>query len=211
MARLSSTARSASQDGDELEVDYSERAGFLTGKAAAIADWLAKKEKNDPAFRRLVWRLQWKKYWKSKDAVRKAAIVAYRKRWAKDNHERVRKAANKARKKRRGVAANWKAELAAKKAKRAVARQARRAATVYTCVQCGSQWSPIGRIPSRPPKYCDRPCLAKANYERGKKAGKAWALRTKEHRKDRPSRTASDQGMHHDHPSTATASGSCTA
>jgi hypothetical protein len=42
MARLSSAARAA--DRDDLEVDYSERAGFLTGKAAAIAEWSHRKE-----------------------------------------------------------------------------------------------------------------------------------------------------------------------
>lgn len=44
MARLSSAARAADR-GDELDVDYSERNGFLTGKAAAIADWMHRKDK----------------------------------------------------------------------------------------------------------------------------------------------------------------------
>lgn len=43
MSRLSGVARAAQQE-DALDVDYSERAGFLTGKSAAMADWAHRKE-----------------------------------------------------------------------------------------------------------------------------------------------------------------------
>ena len=54
MSRLSSAARAASHD-DDLAVDYSERAGFLTGKSAALADWAHRKEQStyDVLFKRL--------------------------------------------------------------------------------------------------------------------------------------------------------------
>jgi hypothetical protein len=41
---------------DELDLDYSERAGFMTGKSAAIADWRHRKEVRD--FGALVNRLR---------------------------------------------------------------------------------------------------------------------------------------------------------
>lgn len=63
-------------------------------------------------------------------------------------------------------------------------RRVRLAATIYTCAVCGACWSPIKLAPN-PPKYCSRPCSARANYARGKAANKSWALRTKEHRRDR--------------------------
>ena len=178
MARLSSTARAARQD-DELDVDYSERDGFLTGKAAAIADWRFRKERNDPEFRRLIWRLQAKKYWAAKDPDRKAAIVAYREKWREEHRELHNAYSRKAKRKRRSNPEIRAAEIAEKRAKRAVGRQQRRAATVYTCQVCGTQWSPLGRLPSRPPSYCPNgaACRSKANYQRGKADGKPWALR----------------------------------
>jgi len=39
-----------------LDVDYSERAGFLTGKAAALAEWRHKKDKRE--FERMCGRLR---------------------------------------------------------------------------------------------------------------------------------------------------------
>jgi hypothetical protein len=42
----------------DVDLDYSERAGFQVGKAAAMAEWRARKEIDDPEFQRLVWRLQ---------------------------------------------------------------------------------------------------------------------------------------------------------
>ena len=183
MARLSSTARAARHD-DELDVDYSERAGFLTGKAAAIADWRFRKEQKDPEFRRLVWRLQAKKYWAEKDPARKAAIVAYRERWREEHRELHNAYSRKAKRKRRNNPEIRAAEISAKRAKRAAASQRRRAATVYTCEVCGSQWSPIGRIPTQPPKYCEQRCASKAAYARAKEA-RATAIPTGEEGKAR--------------------------
>lgn len=187
MARMSSAARSARQD-DELEVDYSERAGFLTGRAAAIADWAFRKLQNEGDFKRLIWRLQAKKYWASKPEERKALIRAYRERWRQLHADRHNASSRRAKAKRRKNPAIWRAELEAKREARAIERQARRAATIYTCAVCGTRWSPaVGRIPTRPPKYCPNgtSCRGKANYQRGKVAGKPWAMRTKEHRRDR--------------------------
>lgn len=187
MSKLSSAARAA-EGGDGLDVDYSERSGFLTGRNAAIQDWKFRKEQQEGDFKRLIWRLQAKKYWASKPEERKALIRAYREQWRKKHADRANASSRKSKARRRKDPAAWRAELDAKKEARAVERQARRAATIYTCAQCGSQWSPVGRIPARAPKYCDHPCAAKANYQRGKVAGKPWALRTKEHRRDRKPR-----------------------
>lgn len=54
MARISTTARAARGDSPNLE--YSERAGFLTGKAAAIADWEHRKE--EAQYKKLFERLR---------------------------------------------------------------------------------------------------------------------------------------------------------
>lgn len=165
MTRKSAAARAASDD--DLEIDYSERAGFLTGKAAALAEWQHKKLKNDPEFRRLIWRLQAKKYWATKPEERKKAIRAYRKAWAKARPDHLRLIYQRARRKRRSDPKKWRAELDAKKAKREIARRAKRAATVYTCCDCGTQWSPgVGRLPARPPIRCPNRCRTPEKLEK---------------------------------------------
>jgi hypothetical protein len=186
MARKSGAARAA--EGDELELDYAERDGFLTGRNAAIQDWRFRKEQQEGDFQRLVWRLQAKKYWAAKPEERKALIRAYRERWRKEHMDRANESSRKSKAKRRRDPQLRRVEIEEKRAKRAVERQARRAAIVYTCAVCGTQWSPaVGRIPARAPKYCPNgtSCRGRANYQRGKAAGKRWALRTKEHRTDR--------------------------
>lgn len=67
MARKSSAARAA--EDNELDVDYSERNGFLTGKAAAIADWYHRK---------------------GKAADQKLYAVLRARRWVQNNPERAR-------------------------------------------------------------------------------------------------------------------------
>lgn len=44
MSKLSSAAHAASGKDAKLELDYSERSGFLTGKAARLADWAHRRE-----------------------------------------------------------------------------------------------------------------------------------------------------------------------
>lgn len=78
MAKLSSAARVASQD-EELEVDYSERSGFLTGKSAALADWAHRKEKK---------------------AFEKVVAVLRTRRWQKNNPDRARENQRKTDKKK---------------------------------------------------------------------------------------------------------------
>ena len=170
MARRSSAAV-ALQERD-IDVDYSERAGFLTGKSAAIAEWRFRKEQGDPKFRQLVWRLQAKKYWAAKSPDRKARIYAYRRQWAKEHPERVRAMMVRAHRKFRSDPRNREHEARQKREKRAVGSQARRAATVYTCVVCGAQWSPVGRIPTRPPIYNSLSCRNRVQYARARAAGK---------------------------------------
>ena len=73
MAKKSSASRAADTDGDGL--DYSERAGFLTGKAAAIADW---------------------QHRKAKENDQKLYAVLRARRWVKNNPERARENNRKA-------------------------------------------------------------------------------------------------------------------
>jgi hypothetical protein len=161
----------------------------VTGtRAAGIHEWLLKREdpRRDPEFRRLVWRLRAKRDWATKSPERKSAIRAYRKQWYEDNKERCFELAAKWKRERRKDPTYREAENATKRAKRAVETEQRRRSIVYTCEQCGAQWSNFkGRIPSRPPKYCSSSCRARANYERGKAAGKRWAKRDKASRRDR--------------------------
>lgn len=84
----------------ELAVDYSERAGFLVGKAAAIADWRFRREEEE--FERLIARLKGKKR-RATDAYRKMMRIcnarwrqkypgkraAYYAEWAKKNRSRI--------------------------------------------------------------------------------------------------------------------------
>jgi hypothetical protein len=49
-------------------------------------------------------------------------------------------------------------EVVNRRAKRRAESAARKAATVYECVHCAAQWSPVGRIPTRKPKYCSVKC-----------------------------------------------------
>ena len=135
--------------------------------------------------RRLSWRKFAKKWWANATPEQKAKVYAYRQQWARENWGRVLESGRKAKRKRRAKPGAWAAELSEKRARRAAETQARRAELVYTCSSCGSQWCQLGRIPSRPPKYCTQACRARANYLRGKAAQKPWALRTKEHRADR--------------------------
>lgn len=73
MARKSSNARAA--EDNDLEVDFSERSGFMTGKAAAIADW---------------------QHRKTKQADQKLYAVLRARRWYKNNPERARENNKKA-------------------------------------------------------------------------------------------------------------------
>ena len=76
MARKSSAARAA--EDNDVDLDFSERAGFLTGKAARLADWLHRKEKRE--FEKLVRKL------KRQTPAYKAAAAAGRAR----NREKIR-------------------------------------------------------------------------------------------------------------------------
>lgn len=62
-------------------------------------------------------------------------------------------------------------KAAAMGAKRALETQRRREQTVYTCRVCGSYWSPLGRLPTRPPTYCSQACRSREGYRRAKARG----------------------------------------
>ena len=144
--------------------------GFQIGRSFAILEWRHKKEAEE--FQRLVWRLQARKYWAAKNPESKARIQAYRRQWALAHPEQVQGYNAKAKARLRSNPAYREKEAATMRAKRAIATAERRANTVYTCAECGTRWSPVRRIPSRPPKYCAQPCKSRAAYRRARAAGK---------------------------------------
>ncbi len=60
---------------ERLEVDYSERSGFLTGKSAAIADWINKRE--DAKYREIFRKLYNRKWWKEHPEYNRERAMAY--------------------------------------------------------------------------------------------------------------------------------------
>lgn len=149
--------------------------GFQVGKSVALLDWQHKREEKE--FQRLVWRLRARKYWAAKSPESKARIRDYRRRWALRHPGLVKGYNAKARKKRTGAYRAKQAER--QRAVRAIATAERRAATVYTCCVCGTQWSPVGRLPPREPHVCPNGarCKSRLQWLRGK-YGAAW----REHR-----------------------------
>lgn len=137
--------------------------GFQVGRAAALSEWKFRREADDPAFKRLVLRLQARKQWADKTPEKKSRIREYRQTWEQANRAERLAATNQARRKRRTKAIRAK-EAAAKRARRAE----RRIGIVYVCLQCGQRWQqdPEKRFPSRRPDYCSRSCRAKAAYRR---------------------------------------------
>lgn len=99
MARPSSAARAASGRDDEIDVDYSERAGFLTGRAAAMADWAFRKEQREGD--KLIARL-YQRHWARRERRRHPERVRARlQRWRDANREHVRALERTRRAKRR--------------------------------------------------------------------------------------------------------------
>lgn len=147
--------------------------GMLVGRAAAISEWRMRKEIDDPAFKRLIWRLYARNRWARLDPNLKAKARAYRDRWRRENKERYQAAVNRARRRgRKNGAVWWKREKARKRKRFAAEQTAKFRREVHTCVVCGAQWCiAFGRIPSRRPKYCSQPCRARANYLRMRKKG----------------------------------------
>lgn len=160
-----SEARVGAVYGDAFDPSFDDDgrlAGYsFTGtRGRGVYEW---QEKRDAAeFKKLCDRLRQKKWWRELSAEERQAVYLKRRAWAKANPERAKEITRKAKAKRRksGKAA------AESRARRARKRAKRRAATVYTCAMCPAQWSPIGRIPSRPPKYCGQRCRSRAQYQR---------------------------------------------
>lgn len=155
--------------------------GFLVGKAAALSDWLFRKEQDE--FKRLVWRVQAQQYWARKTPEQKEHAYAYRRQWAKDHPESVKRSAKKSKAKYRQDPTRAEAEN--RRAKRRAESAVRRAATVYECDHCGSQWSPVGRIPCRPPRWCSIKCRNAHTLEARRAAGQCFDCRAPAHGKIR--------------------------
>lgn len=135
----------------DFDVDYSERAGFLTGKAAAMADWAHRKDAK--AFEKLVNVLRVKKWQKANVLHVRAVRRDYVKR-----PERKLLRAEKA--KRRRIQA-WEPD-----------------ATVLTCRHCGTQWCRVvprvvagvrGRGPGPVPEFCTEAHARRFRYEQNRR------------------------------------------
>ncbi len=176
---------------EEIGLTKGGRVEFF-GKDGYSFNRFAKRGREEREFAQLCRRLSWskfaKKWWATATPEQKAKVYSYRQKWARENWQSVLESARRSKKKRRArpeVRAN---EALAKREARMPARELRRAELVYTCATCGVQWCQLGRIPSRPPKYCTQSCRARANYLRGKASGANWAKRTKDFRNDREHR-----------------------
>jgi hypothetical protein len=112
----------------DLELDFRERDGFQIGKAAALADWQARKE--EAGFKRLCHRL-YARNWARKERSRNPERVRARlNRWRAENREKVRllDRMRKARKRRQ---------------------------VILTCQWCGQKFRPK-RFSTA--KWCSRTC-----------------------------------------------------
>jgi len=137
--------------------------GYQVGRNAALLDWQHKRE--DAAFDRLVQRLLAKRYWAAKNPASKARIRAYCRQWHREHWEHCREMVREWKRRRRSKDPAYRArETAQQRERRAKARELRCAATVYTCLECGAQWSPVGRVPSREPLYCSHACGSRHRY-----------------------------------------------
>lgn len=72
----------------DLDLDYTERAGFMVGRTAAIAEWRHRKEVGD--FERLCSKLYQRKWARMKRQRAPEAMRAYQRGWRARNAERLR-------------------------------------------------------------------------------------------------------------------------
>lgn len=117
----------------DLDLDYSERAGFMVGKSAAIADWRFHKEEGD--FKKLCHRLYMRNWAKARRRLFPELVKAYQKAWRDRNREKIRKA---------------------DRDRRAAKRQPK----FIVCWVCGTkkQVRAIVTTPGRETKFCSRKC-----------------------------------------------------
>jgi hypothetical protein len=122
----------------ELDLDYTERAGFLTGKSAKLADWHFKKEQAE--------------------FTRQVAVLRAKK-WAAENPEKRRENANRYASKPEARARS----LALAKAR----RREKVDPTVHTCAECGVQWCrmPGTRGRAGAGKFCRNASYARPSYQ----------------------------------------------
>lgn len=112
----------------DLELDFRERDGFQIGRAAALADWEARRE--DKAFARLCSRLYQRRWAKKRRAEQPERVRGNLCRWRRANGERIR---------------------AQERARRAKKRKPIR----LTCGHCGAAFSPRRY---RTAKWCSTKC-----------------------------------------------------
>lgn len=133
-----------------LPLDFEEvRGGMLVGRAAALAEWQWQREKRD--FRRLVKNLTHYAWCRSHRELRREIANAYRRK------------------------PEVSARLAARK-RRVRLAQYKDAPPVFTCRNCGAQFShvPWRRMGGPVPHFCDNLCWQR--YEHPRKRRKVWEL-----------------------------------
>lgn len=165
---------------EDREAVEAERGYAIRGeREVRLREWLSLREEGEKPgdFKKLVWRLRARKYWKNKEPASRARILAYRKQWAKDNRDRYREAVNQAKRKGRKLLHRpcYVRELEQKRARRLRERIERHAAAIFRCVVCGAEWCTalrIGLPKAFAPKYCMQRCRSRAAYLRARAAGK---------------------------------------
>lgn len=153
---------------DQERVDAERGHRITSEREVRIRDWLilgsAKDRREWKLLTNRLWMKRWRERWTPEQRAHHEARV---KAWKAANPEKVRELVRRCKAKlRKARAPSYLREKAAQRAKREAEKRARRAATVYTCWRCGSQWSPAGRIPCRVPTHCGRKCKAREQYER---------------------------------------------
>lgn len=124
--------------------------GFMVGKTAAVADWMARTEQRgyDKLFRRLYAR-NWARKDRAADPERARARL---RRWRAAHVERVREAGREARRARVRAAAP---------------------SNIRTCDQCGARWCLVPLV-GRKARFCGRAC---ANQWHGSRRNRSRGLR----------------------------------
>jgi hypothetical protein len=118
--------------------------GYLVGKAAKLADWHHKKDKE--SFKALCARLRTAKW------QREAKTDPRKKKLKAAKHRRYNaKPENKAR------------QLAGQKRRRLEAYK--RNPTIFTCVECGAVWCRAPWVRGVPPRFCGSACRLRWKYQ----------------------------------------------
>ena len=162
------TARVDDQEAIDAELGYSVRGE----REVKHREWFSLREEGEGprTFKLLIKALQARRYWREASPERRARMVAYRKQWAAEHPEAVKKAVQECkRRQRKAKTPAFLREVANKRARRRRELVERHASAVYTCTVCGAQWCTAlhVQLPKKfKPKYCGSTCRGRACYSR---------------------------------------------